>query len=94
MGLEALYKAASADRADNAGKLPVIEYTGSKLEKIGKGTTRIPNFNVVSWVAKPEGMDAAKDDGDLQFTAPGAIQHSAPAKAAPVAQVEDDEMFL
>jgi hypothetical protein len=94
MGLEALYKAASADRAANAGKLPVIEYTGSKLEKIGKGTTRIPNFNVVSWVAKPEGMDVAKDDGNLQFSSTGAVQHSAPAKAAPVAQVEDDEMFL
>jgi hypothetical protein len=74
--------------------LPVIEYTGSKLEKIGKGTTRIPNFNVVSWVVKPEGMDAAADTGDVQFSSSGAVQHQAPAKAAPAAQLEDDEMFL
>jgi len=93
MGLEALYKAVSADRAANAGKLPVIEYTGSKLEKIGKGTTRIPNFNVVSWVVKPEGMDAAADDGEQSFTSSGTVAQAAP-KAAPKVEVEDDEMFL
>jgi len=96
MGLEALYKAASADRAANAGKLPVIEYTGSKLEKIGKGTTRIPNFSVVSWVAKPEGMDAPADDGEQSFTASGSMleKQTVPAVKSAMAQaVEDDEMF-
>ena len=93
MGLEALYKAASADRAANAGKLPVIEYTGRKLEKIGKGTTRIPNFNVVSWVAKPEGMDAPADDGEQDFTPSGAIAQAAAPKSAAALAVEDDEMF-
>jgi hypothetical protein len=96
MGLEALYKAVSAQRADNAGKLPVIEYTGSKLEKIGKGTTRIPNFNVVSWVVKPEGMDAApaQDDGEQQFTSSGSVAQAAPAPKSAMAQaVEEDEMF-
>jgi hypothetical protein len=92
MGLEALYKTVSADRAANAGKLPVIEYTGSKLEKIGKGTTRIPHFNVVSWVAKPEGMDAAADDGEQSFTASGSVAQAAP-KSAMAQAVEDDEMF-
>jgi hypothetical protein len=94
MGLEALYKAASADRAANAGKLPVVEYTGSKLEKIGKGTTRIPNFTVVSWVVKPEGMDAPADDGEQSFTSSGSVAQAAPApKSAMAAAVEDDEMF-
>lgn len=91
MGLEALYKEAAAQREANAGKLPVIEYTGSKLEKIGKGSTRIPNFNVVSWVERPAGMDAEQEAG---FSAGGEFQGMKPAaKAAPAPAVEDDEMF-
>jgi hypothetical protein len=97
MGLEALYNAAAAQREANAGKLPVIEYTGSKLEKIGKGSTRIPNFNVVSWVERPAGMDAEPEAG---FSAGGEFQGMKPAeqakaspKAAPAPAVEDDEMF-
>ena len=91
MGLEALYKEAAAQREANAGKLPVIEYTGSKLEKIGKGSTRIPNFNVVSWVERPAGMDAEQEAG---FSAGGEFQGMKPAaKAATAPAVEDDEMF-
>jgi hypothetical protein len=96
MGLEALYNAVSAQRAANAGKLPVIEYTGAKLEKIGKGTTRVPAFNIVSWIERPAGMDAApaQDDGEQQFTASGAVAQAAPAPKSAAAQaVEEDEMF-
>jgi hypothetical protein len=76
------------------------------LEKIGKVTTRIPNFNVVSWIDRPAGMDAV-DDGTQSFDSDGKITMKAPTapapaqapaqKAAPktaMAQaVEDDEMF-
>jgi hypothetical protein len=62
------------------------------LEKIGKGTTRIPNFTVVSWVVKPEGMDAPADDGEQSFTSSGAVAQAAP-KSAMAQAVEDDEMF-
>lgn len=96
MGLEALYNAVSAQRAANAGKLPVIEYTGAKLEKIGKGTTRVPAFNIVSWIERPAGMDApaAQDDGEQQFTSTGTVAQAAPAKkSAMAAAVEEDEMF-
>ncbi len=86
--------------AANPGKLPVLEYTGSKLEKIGKGTTRIPNFNVVSWIDKPAGMDQS----DAEFTAqvaaapapapaPVAKPTPAPAAAAAAAASDDDNMF-
>jgi hypothetical protein len=101
MGLEKLWKAIEAGQAANADKLPVIEYKGSTLEKIGKGTTRIPNFDVVSWIERPAGMDAV-DDGTQSFDSDGKITMGAPApapqpKAAPktaMAQaVEDDEMF-
>jgi hypothetical protein len=96
MGLEALYNAVSAQRAANAGKLPVIEYTGAKLEKIGKGTTRVPAFNIVSWIERPAGMDSApaQDDGEQEFTASGAVAQAAPAPKSAAAQaVEEDEMF-
>ena len=94
MGLELLYKACDAERAANPGKLPVVEYKGSKLEKIGKGTTRIPQFELVNWVARPEGMDAAAAPVEQ---APQPVRQApqpvrtAPAKAAVVE--DEDEMF-
>jgi hypothetical protein len=98
-GLEILWKAIEAGQPANTGKYPVIEYTGSTLEKIGKGTTRIPNFNVVSWIDRPAGMDAV-DDGTQSFDSDGKITMSAPAQAPkPAAKtaaqvaVEEDEMF-
>ena len=87
MGLEQLYKTCDAQRAANPGKLPVVEYKGSKLEKIGKGTTRIPNFELVSWVVRPEGMDAVAAPVEQ---APQPVR-TAPAKAAVVE--DEDEMF-
>jgi hypothetical protein len=94
MGLELLYKACDAQRAANPGKLPVVEYKGSKLEKIGKGTTRIPQFELVNWVARPEGMDAVAAPVEQ---APQPVRQApqpvrtAPAKAAVVE--DEDEMF-
>jgi len=101
-GLEQLWKAIEAGQPANAGKYPVIEYAGSTLEKIGKGTTRIPNFNVVSWIDRPAGMDAVDDDTQ-NFDTDGKITMGAPPAPAPApkaapktamaAAVEDDEMF-
>lgn len=101
MGLEKLWKAIETQQKENVGKYPVIEYKGSTLEKIGKGTTRIPNFEVVSWIERPAGMDAV-DDGTQAFDSAGNVTTSAPTPApaakAPVksaaqAAVEDEEMF-
>jgi hypothetical protein len=101
MSLEKLYLDCAAQQAANAGKLPVLEYTGSKLEKIGKGTTRIPAFNIVSWIDRPLGMFA--DSGlvahmpvevaSKALKADEAIAPPAPAKSAMAAAVADDEMF-
>ncbi len=93
MGLEALYNAAAAQREANAGKLPVIEYTGSKLEKIGKGSTRIPNFNVVSWVERPAGMDAEEESSFTSSGEFGGMKQAAAPKTAAAKAVDDDEMF-
>ena len=98
ISLETMYKACAAERAANPGKLPVLEYKNSKAEKIGKGTTRIPQFVLTGWVARPAGLDAVAQEFDHEYEP--AYQEPAPVvqpvrKAAPkpVQTVEDDEIF-
>lgn len=91
IGLQTLYEACASQQAANVGKLPVLEYTGSKLEKIGKGTTRIPAFNIVSWIARPAGMDADRMEEEVVMPAP--VQVAPPASAPKKAAIFDDEMF-
>ena len=96
MGLEALWKQVQAQQSANAGKLPVVEYKGSRPEKVGKGTTRVPLFEVVSWVARPAAMSGSSASDEFvvlpttQVPAPAA--KPAPSKPAPSA-MSDDEMF-
>ena len=99
ISLEQMYKACAAERAANPGKLPVVEYKGSKAEKIGKGTTRIPQFALSSWVAAPAGLTVVKA-AEYDHEYEPAYQEPAPVaqpvrKAAPkpVEVVEDDEIF-
>ena len=100
MGLEALYLKCMEERKAlplNQSLLPVVEYKGSKMEKIGKGTTRIPQFDVSDWIARPAGMDA--DAGmEEEYVAPAPAPAPAPARAPAAktpaqAAVDDDEMF-
>ena len=90
MGLETMYKACAAERTSNPGKLPVLEYKGSKAEKIGKGTTRIPIFVLKGWVARPAGLDADAQEFEAE---PAAIVQQPVRKQAPVAApvMDDDE---
>lgn len=97
MGLEQLYTACAAERAANPGKLPVVEYKGSKMEKIGKGTTRIPQFAIVQWIDRPAGMNAPVEAEEYVAPAPAAAP-AAPAAAKPAARAvapaaAEDEMF-
>jgi hypothetical protein len=94
MGLEALYKQAESQAAANAGKLPVVEYKGSRLEKVGKGSTRVPIFEVTGWVSRPPAL-ADGGGAEPEFSAPGPVSKPAPtpiAKPAP-SPISDDEMF-
>jgi hypothetical protein len=95
MGLEKLYLDCAAQQAANPNKLPVLEYTGSKLEKIGKGTTRIPAFNIISWIDRPAGMDAESADHSAPFVVLPTtnVPPPAPVKSVMAAAVADDEMF-
>ena len=87
--LETIYKACSAERAANPSKLPVLEYQGSKAEKIGKGTTRIPQFKLTGWVARPAGLDAVAEEVAFE-PVQQPVRKAAPK---PVEVVEDDEIF-
>ena len=91
MGLEALYKQAEAQRMSNPEKLPVVEYKGSKPEKVGKGTTRIPLFEVTGWVARPAALSGGADESEF-IEPPKPTAKPAPSKPAP-SPVNDDEMF-
>ena len=93
ISLEQMYKACAAERAANPGKLPVVEYKGSKAEKIGKGTTRIPQFVLTGWVARPAGLDAVAEEFEAEPAAivPLPVRKQAPVKAAVVE--DDEEMF-
>jgi len=93
MGLEALYKQAASGLSANAGKLPVVEYKGSRPEKVGKGSTRVPIFEVTGWVARPAAL-AGGVEAEPEFSAPVAKPAPTPAaKPAPSPSLSDDEMF-
>jgi hypothetical protein len=98
MGIDALWKQIQAQSpVDHAGKLPVVQYTGSRPEKVGKGTTRVPLFEVVSWVARPAAMSADNSGGfDPEVSVPvkpAPAAKPAPSKPAPSPSMSDDEMF-
>jgi len=85
-GFELIYNQCDKAAGNNVGKLPVIEYVNSVAEKVGKGNTRVPNFKLVSWVARPAGMDAA-DEFEPE---PVPVRK---AKPAPVPVMDDEEFF-
>lgn len=73
-----LYIQYDAARGSNAGKLPVVKYTGSTPQKDKMGTNYKPNFVIEKWVDRP-----------AEFAAPVAqatpVAANQPAQAAPVA---------
>jgi hypothetical protein len=91
-GFEKIYEEC-ANKDDGDGRLPVIEYVNSTAEKVGKGNTRVPNFKLVSWVARPAGMNA--EDGLESFAdvepAPAPVRKA--AKPAPAPALDDEEFF-
>ena len=91
MGLEALWKQVQAQASANPNKLPVVEYKGSRPEKVGKGTTRVPLFEVVSWVARPAALSGASASDEF-VEQPKPVAKPAPSKPAP-SSMSDDEMF-
>lgn len=50
-GFLSLYTALHPEISKNAGKVAVVEYTGSKAVTYGKGSSRIPEFELKGWRA-------------------------------------------
>lgn len=81
MGFEALASEAMADKEENAGKVVMCSYKGSTATKVGKGNTRVPQFDIVGWVDRP-----ADDGDDMEEEAPPPKRATPPAtgsKAVP-----------
>lgn len=85
MGLEALWPMVAGQQAQNHGMVAVLAYAGSTAQKIGKGTTRVPNFSVVKWIVDPDGERPSMEAAPI-VAAPAPAAAPAP-KAAPAAHV-------
>ena len=59
MGLDAIYDEMAQTREGD--KLPLCRYTKSEPVKIGMGTTRIPQFEIVEWVERPIALSSVDD---------------------------------
>jgi hypothetical protein len=86
MFIQDLYNNAEQAPEFKEGKVPVVQITGSKAQKIGKGTTRIPEFEIKKWVDRP--AELSSPQAELPQTS--ATSASAPVAPAP-APAEDDE---
>jgi len=85
-----LHDAYLAGKADNPGKVPVIEITGSDRIQIetkaqGTQTFRSPKWSIAGWVDRPAGLDKAEP-------APEPAAVAAPIAATP-SVVEGADLF-
>jgi len=55
MGLEAVWPAIHNGAASNPGQVAKVKYNGATAQAVGKGQTRVPQFELVGWTDKPEG---------------------------------------
>ena len=90
-GIEVVWAEIEIGRVSNPDKLPVLEFTGSKAEKIGKGSTRIPTFKIVQWVKRPSGLDS--DTVEESTPEPLPVTTKVVAKVSPKVSVVDEEEF-
>lgn len=54
MGLEAVWPAIHNGAASNDGKMAMVAFNGAKAVSVGKGQTRVPEFELKGWKDKPE----------------------------------------
>jgi len=73
-----LHDAYLAGKADNPGKMPIIEITGSDRIQIetkaqGTQTFRSPKWSIAGWVDRPAGMDAQAAPEPAATVAPATV---------------------
>lgn len=74
--VKAVYDACEKDFGN--GKVPAIKITKSTPTRIGKGSTKIPNFEIVKWVDRPAELDG--EEAVIATPEPKAEPTPAPAK--------------
>lgn len=84
MFIQELYNAAEQAPEFAQGLSPVVQLNGSKAIKVGKGTTRIPQFTIVKWIARPAAFNS---DDEAEHTPAPKAAAPAPKAAAPVPKV-------
>lgn len=87
MFIQALYNEAEKAPEFAAGKSPVVQLSGSKAIKVGRGTTRVPQFTIVKWIDRPTALGAGNPAPAA--AAPAAAPKAAPAPA-PAAATSDE----
>lgn len=82
MFIQNLYAECERHPEFSQGKSPVIQINGSKAVKVGKGNTRVPQFQIVKWVDRPVALGAAAPAPAPAASAPAPAAKAAPAVAA------------
>jgi len=84
IGFDEIFEQIWNGKEKNAGKVAVVKYKGSSPMKVGKGNTRVPQFEIVKWIPRDS---VAWDSEPAEEAAP------APAAKAKAAPVEEDISF-
>jgi len=83
MGLEAVWPQIHNGAAANPGQVAKVKYNGATAQAVGKGQTRVPQFELVGWADKPE--------GDTPAPAPTPEPEPQPAPAPPAASSDGED---
>jgi hypothetical protein len=83
--VQALYGATESGFGE--GKVPAVKITGSTKVKMGKGNSRIPTFEVVKWMDRPDELSAASS------SSPVAAPTAPPSSQAGASDTAPDEDF-
>ena len=85
---ETLYNKVEAEGELDKGRVPLVQITGSKLLKIGKGTTREVEFTITKYVDRPKSL------AEIQAELVEEPKKADPPKTEPAKQTADaDEEF-
>jgi hypothetical protein len=86
-GIDALHNAYVASVVDHPGELPVVTLEGTRENKTANGTSYVPIFAIVGWVARPPELPLAGIPMGSAATKPalktGTVQKPAPSVPSP-----------
>jgi len=75
--VQELYEEAEKSKEFGSGKVPAVKITSGKKVKMGKNDSRVPQFEIVKWINRPEdlaGDVAPPADDDASSSSPANSQ--------------------